>query len=83
MVNDTIQSLNCVVHYHNFCTSSFNKLTFSFVGIEVLPCFNKTKFQFYCSRELSVFELFKTFLCKNDFLNISVYIKLSRKKNCI
>ena len=43
MVNDTIQSLNCNVHYQflNFCTRLFGKLTYSFVAIEVLACSNK------------------------------------------
>ena len=43
--------------YFNFCLRLFNKLAYSFVAIELLDFSKNEKFQFYWSRDLSVFGL--------------------------
>ena len=59
--NSVIELCRALKIFH-FCLRLLIKLTYSFVAIELLDFFINAKLHFYCSRELSVFELKKHIL---------------------
>ena len=60
----------------------FSKFAHSFVDIELLTFPKNPNFHFYCLRELSVFEILKKSVGKQDwfFFATCAYIKIFRKK---
>ena len=58
-LHNVVIELCSALKYFKNILQIFIKVTHSFVAIELLTCFNNTEFNFYSSRELSVFWLNK------------------------